>query len=258
MNHLQEVLLVMAKDIDILCQKHGITYYLDGGSALGAVRHRGFIPWDDDFDIIMPPEDYKKFLEVCKSDDFDHDKYTLQEAFVDWNMHFSKIRLNNTSIEEIDADPNAHKGIFIDIFCFDYGSNYKLVRAKQYICAKLWMAYLLSNKPYSNLSLSKKLAMTVAKLLKWKPLRHFVRTQSQTSHPTKFYSIAWGRKRWHNAFLPVDFFDGSKRVKFEDYEFPIATKTHEYLSNTFGDYMKLPPESERQGSHAIKVDFGPY
>ncbi len=84
MTHLQEIILSIEKDIDTICKQHNITYYLDGGSALGAIRHGGFIPWDDDFDIIMPPEDYKNFLDICKGDEFDKDKYFLQEAFVDW------------------------------------------------------------------------------------------------------------------------------------------------------------------------------
>lgn len=258
MNHLQEVILLIAKDIDKVCKENDIVYYLDGGSALGAIRHGGFIPWDDDFDIIMPPAEYKKFLEVCKNGGLNKNKYTLQEAFVDWPMHFTKIRLNGTTLIEKDGLEDINNGIFVDIFCFDYGSNNKICRLKQYVCAKLWMAHLLSKKPYSNLSFTKRIAMTISRALNWEPICKFIRYQSQSHKKTKFYSIAWGRKRWHNAFLPVDYFEPARYVKFEDYKFPMASKYHEYLTNTFGDYMKLPPECEQQGSHAVKIDFGKY
>ncbi|MDE6753260.1 MAG: LicD family protein [Muribaculaceae bacterium] len=249
---------MITKDIDELCSKHKINYFLAGGSMLGAVRHQGFIPWDDDLDIIMPPEDYKRFIEICKSKEFNSEKYSLQESYVDWPKSYSKIRLNNTVIKEPGEYEYGHKGIFIDIFSFDYASNNKAVRLKQYIAAKLLVAYQLSLSSYSDSSISKRVAMSVAKLLKWKPLRNFVISQSQSKKESKYYSIAKEKTRWHSAFIPKELFNESVRVKFEDYTFPIPKKAHDYLSIIFGDYMKLPPAEEQHGSHATYIDFGPY
>ena len=99
LEHLQKVILSIAKDVDELCQKHKITYFLLGGSAIGAVRHKGFIPWDDDLDIVMDDENYEKFLRVCKAE-LDRDKYYIQEAFVDWPLGFTKIKLRGTYFQE--------------------------------------------------------------------------------------------------------------------------------------------------------------
>ena len=74
LRHLQLIILDIAKDIDLLCEKNRIKYYLLGGSTIGAIRHKGFIPWDDDLDIIMDHENYNKFVKVCR-EQLDHDKY---------------------------------------------------------------------------------------------------------------------------------------------------------------------------------------
>ena len=118
LRHLQKVLLEMMKQIDMLCKKHNITYYLSGGNTLGAIRHNGFIPWDDDFDIMMTSGEYEKFIEVCRKE-LDPDIWYVQEAWVDWPGSFSKIRLKNTYFEDIgewEGIPVENRGIYIDIF----------------------------------------------------------------------------------------------------------------------------------------------
>lgn len=117
LQHLQKVLLSMAKDIDALCKKNGIEYYLLGGSCIGAIRHKGFIPWDDDLDICMTRPNYEKFLEVCRAQ-LDESNYVLQEGLRDWPLNFSKIRLRGTFLHELEddyADSGMH-GIFVDVF----------------------------------------------------------------------------------------------------------------------------------------------
>ena len=96
----QKLLLSMLKDFDAVCRKHNIQYMLFAGTALGAVRHRGFIPWDDDADVIMLRSEYERFFE-CAAKDFDTGKYFVQREFSPhWPMQFSKLRLNNTACIE--------------------------------------------------------------------------------------------------------------------------------------------------------------
>ena len=96
----QKVLLSMLKDFDAVCEKRGIRYMLFAGTALGAVRHSGFIPWDDDADVILMRADYEKFFE-CAAKDFDAEKYYVQREYgAHWPMQFSKLRLNNTACIE--------------------------------------------------------------------------------------------------------------------------------------------------------------
>ena len=118
---LQSILLKMLNDITKICDENGIQYFLDGGTMLGAVRHHGFIPWDDDVDIAMRREDYEKFLNVCKTK-LNQELYFLQNEQTEKNyIHaFTKIRLNGTHIiEEFSKNVDIHNGIFIDVFPYD-------------------------------------------------------------------------------------------------------------------------------------------
>ena len=107
-------------EIDRICKKHDIKYYLAYGTAIGAVRHNGFIPWDDDADIHMFKEDYEKFAEVCKSEL--GDKFFLQNEQTDkgYKMYLPKVRMNNTAfVESFTKDWDIHHGIYVDIFILD-------------------------------------------------------------------------------------------------------------------------------------------
>lgn len=140
--NLQLKLLEMAKYIDKLCRENDIEYYLAYGSCLGAVRHKGFIPWDDDFDIAMTLENYNKFCEVCKTQ-LDTETYFLQNLETEPNYYLSFAKLRNIKtvlIEERNKDANITYGVYIDIF--------PLVGIPQNKFKKLWLkinrAFVLS------------------------------------------------------------------------------------------------------------------
>ena len=112
--------LSIAKEIKRVCDKYGIEYILDSGTLLGAVRHRGFIPWDDDMDIAMTRENYDKFVSVAQTEF--KDKYFLQTWETDKNcpFPFAKVRLNGTSyVENVCEHADIHKGIYVDVFPYD-------------------------------------------------------------------------------------------------------------------------------------------
>lgn len=259
--HLQSVILMIMKDIDKLCRENGIEYYLFGGSALGAKRHNGFIPWDDDLDIVLLPSMYDKFINVCKQK-LDKDKYVLQEGLVDWPEHFSKIRLKGTHIKEYGEwyiGPEMD-GIFIDVFRVDYASNSKFGRLIQYWWGKLWLTYNMNCKGYKPDSTSKKLISVMAKPLKYKPIRRFVQNQylKYNKTATNWTSDVMGRTRWHNAFVPRKVYGKPTLIKFEDTEFFAHEDVDKYLSIVYGDYMQLPPIDKRVGLHITDIDFGKY
>lgn len=130
LEELSDLRKLQLSELDILkkfhevCEKHNLTYYLTGGTLLGAVRHKGFIPWDDDIDVVMPYDDYKK---LCKlpSEVFG-EEFFLQNADTDvqYPLLFSKLRKNNTHAEEIDfKNLSLHKGHFIDVFSMYHTST---------------------------------------------------------------------------------------------------------------------------------------
>ena len=112
--------LKIAKEIKRICDKNNIDYILDSGTLLGAVRHKGFIPWDDDMDIAMTREEYNRFIDVAKIEL--GEEYFLQTWDTDNNypMPFAKVRLNDTRyIENVFENANMHQGIYVDIFPYD-------------------------------------------------------------------------------------------------------------------------------------------
>ena len=120
LKHLQKVLLMILKDFIEICEENDLNYYVCGGTALGAVRHNGFIPWDDDVDVYLFRKDYEKFLEIVSKKE--NDKYTFVNVKThdDYFLYFTKMMLNGTKFEEWWANQvNFKSQIFIDIFVLD-------------------------------------------------------------------------------------------------------------------------------------------
>ncbi len=259
--HLQSVILTMMKDIDKFCRDYEIEYYLFGGTTLGAKRHKGFIPWDDDIDIVLLPEQYDNFIKLCK-EKLDKNKYSFQEGTVDWPEHFSKIRLKGTHIKEFGEYYIGPKmdGIYIDVFRVDYASNSKIGRAFQYMWGKLWLAHNMNCKGFKPNSISKKFISLMAKPLKLKSILKFVQKRylKYNDSPTNWVSDVMGRTRWHNAFVPRSVYGKPTLTQFEDTELYAQEDMDKYLSITYGDYMQLPPVEKRVGLHIIDIDFGKY
>ena len=262
LKHLQSVLLNMMKEIDRLCRKNNITYYLSGGNALGAIRHNGFIPWDDDFDIMMKSEDYKKFLSVCRKE-LDPDVWYVQEGGKEWPDCFSKLRLKNTLIEEIgewSGIPKENRGIFIDIFEIVNSPSSKILKMLQYMGAKLLISFSMLNMGYTADSFIKKFAISCSKIMRNRPIAKLVKKSvfKYNDKATKEYGNFFGTSRFHNAFYDKEVFDKPFYHSFEDIELPLPSKYDIYLTQSFGNYMELPPADKQKPAHSIHVDFGKY
>lgn len=117
---LQDTILIIAKEIDKICKENNIDYFMDGGTQLGAIRHRGFIPWDDDFDIGMKRIEYDRFINVCQQS-LNKKKFHLEtEEDIGYGFAFAKIHLKGTEIiENFSKNANVDHGIFVDIFPYD-------------------------------------------------------------------------------------------------------------------------------------------
>lgn len=259
--HLQKVLLAIAKDIDKLCRENDIEYYLLGGTAIGAVRHKGFIPWDDDFDIVLLPGHYDRFIKVCK-EKLDKNKYIVQEGLVDWPEQFSKIRLKGTHIKEkgdyySDSETD---GIYVDVFRMDHAAKSKTGRLWQFLMGKLWLSYNLTRRDYHAKGFIRKVICFVSGALSLNLIHRFVVGQylKYNDKPSDYLCDIMGRASFSKAFVPKSYFGKPTDIQFEDSYFLAQQDIDKYLTHIFGDYMTLPPIEKRVGLHIESIDFGKY
>ena len=178
LKQLHNKILEIAEYFDELCKENGITYYLMGGTALGAMRHQGFIPWDDDFDVFMDYENYTRLLSIV-DEKLDKEKFYFQrENSSEWPMYFSKIRMNGTTFIEKDIeDVEMHHGIYIDIMCLNNCSENRVLRYSQYLSARVLNTRALAVKGYITNSIVKKIAMILSKFI----ITSFIQKTSRVS-----------------------------------------------------------------------------
>ena len=194
--------------------------------------------------------------------DLDPKVYYVQEGLNDWPLGFSKVKLKGTHLEEFEgvsyrAD---HDGIYVDIFKMDNIVDRGLRGRWQYFCGKLFLCHQLASRTYRSGGLKKRVLLALSFPLQLRAIRDFVVAQIERYNgtPTPYLGFLYGRTRWKSGVIPTSYFGTPKRVKFENTELPVAERYHEYLTQVFGDYMKLPPEEKRVGLHLINVDFGKY
>lgn len=260
-NELQKIQLSMLKDFDAVCQKHRISYQLFSGTALGAVRHKGFIPWDDDIDVVMLREDYERFFNSA-SKELDSNKYYVQREFSEhWPMFFSKLRLNGTTyIEKYHShDARIHQGIYIDIFPCDNLSDSRIMQKLQYIASKIVIAKSLYARGYETNSTVKKCFMQFCRILPTEPFKRLCIRRNDSSS-LKVHTFFGGGKKFERSIFLREWFEQSVKMRFEDSEFPVSAHYDEMLRVMYGDYMVMPTLEQRVCKrHAAIVDINkPY
>lgn len=262
LKELQNVILNIAQYIDGLCAGHSINYRLMGGSALGAKRHGGFIPWDDDLDIFMTPSEYEKFRDVF-NESGDKEKYSLQELGAS-NGHVitAKVRLNNSYYEEeIVKGWKIHHGIYVDIFILHTCPDNGIAQRWQYFWAKYLIVKGLANKPYNRRGGLAGMIVKFAKILPKRFLLNYGLNQVYRwrDKRTKYFCNFLGKALFKNGKYLYEDFATTKRVPFESIELNVASGLERFLTNRFGDYMK-PPSAERikYEQHASTWDLNPH
>lgn len=261
-NSVKEVqgkILEIMKYIDTLCRKHGITYYIMGGTALGAVRHGGFIPWDDDLDIFMVPSEYVKFKEVFESER--SPLFVLQEWRTTKNyLEYAKVRMNGTTfIEEVFKDrKDLHQGIYVDIMILHKVPENKLIQRLVYLESKFVTLYALSQRNWEPKTIVQAI---VLKSLSFMPCRlmakcFYRRIYKYDNLNTNFKYCYWiTPAKFLNGLFDASFFSDPVDVPFEDTVLMGSAKIKEYLTYRYGDYMKLPSaEAQNAAVHAITFD----
>lgn len=252
----QLALLGMLKEIDRICRKHDISYMLFAGTALGAQRHGGFIPWDDDLDVILLRPAYQKLL--CVAPQELDGQYFLQEEFsAHWPMFFSKLRLNGTTCMEKfhPRDPLMHQGVYIDIFPCDALADNGTLRRLQFAAAKLVIAHALDRRGYLTDSRVKKAAMALSRYLPTQRLHRFV-TQVGAEDSQKVHSFFGASSRYEKSVYPRRWFEETVLCSFEDGLFPVSAHNEALLTQLYGDWQRIPtPEERACKEHAQIVDL---
>ena len=256
---LQDKILEIAVYIDKLCRENDINYCLMGGSALGAKRHGGFIPWDDDLDVFMTPDNYEKFRKVF-NENGDKEKYYLQEwGLTDGMVTISKIRLNNTSyIEESLKKWDIHHGIYVDIFILHTCPDNKLQQIHQCLWAKYVIMKGLAVRGYNRRGGFLGFALKVMSRM---PDRLWVKrglkqVYKYRNKKTNYFCNFMGKAVFKNAIYKREYFENPEYAPFEKVKLKVPLKLHEFLSERFGDYMKPPtPERIKWEQHAESWNF---
>lgn len=259
---LQLVELEMLRDVAKFCDQNNIKYWLDSGTLLGAVRHGGFIPWDDDIDISMDYANYKKFLKLAPKGL--PEKYFVQNFRTDPKVaiRWSRVRINGTtSMERNMVGYDIHYGICMDIFLRTGISKNRLRRKMQDI--SLGFMSILLEKYYSEFaytSVSHKLKL----LYKYLPekirlLLIYIFEHIAIIDENKcdlcfniWDSYSSSGKKYSTSIYDID---NMTKIKFEDSEFWAPERYKDYLETTYGEWEKLPPENERGGHGDIIIDF---
>lgn len=250
----QMLLLEMLKDIDAVCKKHRISYQLFAGTALGAVRHHGFIPWDDDVDIIMPRSEYERFFREAAKD-FDGTLYFVQrEHSAHWPMPYSKLRRNNTTcIEKYHPkDLKTHQGVYVDIFPCDNLSDRALMRKIQFCASKIVIAKSLYARGYETHSVIKKLFMQVCRVLPRKGLEALCMRKKDKKSQMVHTFFGAGSKYEKNIF-PRTWITQSVEMRFEDRAFPVSACYDELLTKLYGDYHTPPDLKDRKCKEHVAI-----
>lgn len=258
LNELKKIELELLKQFDEVCKLHSFKYSLAGGTLLGAIRHGGFIPWDDDIDVLMPRDDYERFIEHCA---YNKNKFNYINSRNDseYGYLFTKIYVPSTIIEEENSKYSDKKiGVYLDIFPVDsLGHNYKEAKKNFYhtqflrelLVASNWNKYFKSKTHPWYYEPARFVFYILSRICNKvniiKRIEKFYLNLDIAD--SKFSGVVCGAYR-EREIMSASVFESYKKIMFENVSVSIISEYDHYLKSLYGDYMKLPPV-EKQISH---------
>lgn len=253
-------LLIIMKEIDKICKANNIKYSMHSGTLLGAIRHHGFIPWDDDMDIAMMREDYDRFFKICETELDPRFGTLTMEKDPNYYYGIGKVFMNGTEVRQLNL--RKKKGtdrLWVDIFPYDYIPTSKIKRKLQAIRAQLYIKMLEERIDgiSEHASFLKKIyffflrimnIFTNAEKLKTKLIR-IMRKYDGCKENEICCICGFG---YTKQILPNGFFNNIQDYPFETLKLKGFVCADRYLTQIFGDYMELPPEGKRE-THNLEI-----
>ncbi len=253
---LHETELKILDEIVRICENNGITYYLAGGSVLGAIRHKGIIPWDDDIDVMMPRADFDKFAKACEKELSSEYFYQSSETDPHYHHIFAKVRKNNTEFIEAGVqDIGQHNGIFVDIFPLDNARAQQGKQTKRAMWANK-MEFLMRVKDKE--TKGRFFDRILVKFISFKSLRKMQKRfmTADNKKDCEFYVNYGSQYGVKKQTMPKSIYAPPVKVEFEGRSCCVPKEYDEFLKRLYGEnYMQLPPEEKRVTHNPIKISF---
>ena len=241
----QMVMLRMVKELDRICKKHDIPYFLYGGTLLGAFRHNGFIPWDDDLDVAMLRKDYKRLVKVLPDELPDDIAFQNNDTDKNYFFFIAKLRDKRSYLEEEEFDTVfKERGIYIDIFPLD-----KILPWAQNLRIQSLAYNIFRAGNGSEAAMRKVRALTWFNRHVSFPLLRGISKLSGTKALMCDLGI-----QFHKIYDLKDVFP-LKTHQFEDIQLPVPDNSHHMLQVMFGDYMQLPDDLDNVYHHVERLEF---
>lgn len=249
---LKEIQVELLNSVADFCEENDIEYFLGYGTLIGAVRHKGFIPWDDDIDLIMKRDDYELFIKTFNEEGKSHKVYTHKNT--EWYpFPYAKISDEKTVLKEENDNLTGEIGVNIDLFPVDYMPKDKRILKK--IKIQYNMLMLKSIKINDQRSLAKNIILRTSKVLfKGKSAHSIARKIDEmavsSNEKTKLMgNIVFTEKV--TDYAKASAFEAGEKAEFEGRMYTIPQGYHEWLTNFYGDYMALPPVESRVTHHTF-------
>lgn len=260
MNELQSQILNVYKKIKNICDENNLRYYAIGGTCIGAVRHNGFIPWDDDMDIAMPRRDYEKLKDIIRNSEEPELEVVTQDDRENYRPLFMKVYNPNTTYVESDVRDikDTITGIFVDVMPLDGLPESQLGR--KMLCHRLiYLHHMNDVRRLTGVRPSKGVKCLIKHILyiamQGKPVnfysqRYMHLLEKYDFDKSEYTSYGWS---YHikRLIFPSKWFNDYVEIKFEDTIIRCPVEYDKYLAQQFGDYMKVPDKVEQQENHNI-------